>query len=65
MHWLGGHSWDLIYRVNLCENDTAVARVHFEYDPKGKMEVAFIYSQDADTNLSESPYFGKFMMDHH
>ena len=39
-------------RVNLYENITAVARVHFEYDPKGKMDMAFIYSQDADNNLS-------------
>ena len=39
-------------RVNLYENITAVARVHFEYDPRGKMDMAFIYSQDADNNLS-------------
>ena len=39
-------------RVNLHENVTAVARVHFEYDLRGKMDVAFIYSQDADNNLS-------------
>ena len=39
-------------RVNLHKNVTAVAWVHFEYDPKGKMDMAFIYSQDADNNLS-------------
>ena len=47
-------------RVNVYENNTAVARVHFEYDPKGKMDMAFIYSQDANTNFIESPYFCKF-----
>ena len=39
-------------RVNLYENITAVTRVHFEYAPRGKMDMAFIYSQDADNNLS-------------